>query len=154
MYLIGVLARKNRNRAIYGSIRNSVDPEHARVLIAEGLPPLVVSAIKTEGIEQIRSRLLDQPEMMEKVRLTGSDIKRALALFILVFFSTFPIILPFVMIPDTKLALRISNLVAIGMMFCCGWAVAGYVGFSKWKMSMGMVITGLVLVGITIALGG
>jgi VIT1/CCC1 family predicted Fe2+/Mn2+ transporter len=77
-----------------------------------------------------------------------------MALFFLIFVSTFPVVIPFVFIQDTRLALRISNLVAIVMMFLCGWSVAKYVGFSKWKMSISIVVIGVVLVAITIALGG
>ena len=88
------------------------------------------------------------------MRLTVHDIKKVLALFCLVFISTFPVVIPFTFIHDTKLALRVSNLVAIVMMFLCGWSVAKYVGFSKWKMSIAMVLIGMILVVITVALGG
>ena len=92
--------------------------------------------------------------MSGKGRLTANDIKKAMALCFLVFISTFPVVLPFIFIQDSIIALRVSNFIAIVMMFLCGWAVAKYVGFSKWKMSMAMILVGLVLVAVTIALGG
>jgi hypothetical protein len=40
------------------------------------------------------------------------------------------------------------------MMFFCGWEVAKYVGYNKWKMSLAIILIGIMLVAITIALGG
>jgi len=88
------------------------------------------------------------------VRLKLQDIKESIAIFFLIFISTFPVVIPFVFIHDTKLALRISNLVAIVMMFFCGWSVAKYVGYNKWKMSISIILIGIMLVAVTIALGG
>ena len=88
------------------------------------------------------------------MRLTFHDVKEAIAIFFLIFISTFPVVIPFVFIRDTQLALRISNLVAIIMMFFCGWDVAKYVGYNKWKMSIAIILIGIMLVAVTIALGG
>ncbi|MCU7550471.1 VIT1/CCC1 transporter family protein [Chitinophagaceae bacterium LB-8] len=154
MYLIGVLAQKNRNKVIFDAIQNSSETDKVRKYISDALPPIVASVIGTEGLEQIRNKLMNLPEVNRSVRLTGHDIKKALAIFLLVFISTFPVVVPFVLIHDTMVALRFSNLVAIVMMFLCGWSVAKYVGFNKWKMSISMILIGIILVAITIALGG
>lgn len=154
MYLIGVLAQKNRNKVIFDAIQNSSETDKVRKYISDALPPIVASVIGTEGLEQIRNKLMNLPEVNRSVRLTGHDIKKALAIFLLVFISTFPVVVPFVLIHDTMVALRFSNLVAIVMIFLCGWSVAKYVGFNKWKMSISMILIGIILVAITIALGG
>jgi hypothetical protein len=52
------------------------------------------------------------------------------------------------------LALRISNLVAIVFMFICGWLLARYGGYNKLLMGFIMTLLGVILVAITIALGG
>src|SRR6185295_20218188 len=101
----------------------------------------------TEGLEEIRNKLSSGPDISIDVRLKYSDVKEAIAIFLLIFISTFPIVIPLVFIHDTKLALRISNLVAIIMMFFCGWSVAKYVGYNKWKMSIALVLVGILLVG-------
>lgn len=153
MYLIGVLAQKSRSKTILDSVHNS-SQEKARESISEVLPSVVVSAIGTEGLEQIRKEVISLPDASNDVGLTFQDVKKALAIFFLIFVSTFPVVIPFVFVDDTKVALRISNLIAIVMMFLCGWSVAKYVGFNKWKMSIAIVLIGIVLVAITIALGG
>jgi hypothetical protein len=154
MYLIGVLARKSRSKTIFDAVRNSAQVNKAREYISDGLPPVVASAIGTEGLEQIRNQLAGMPDTSIDIRLKYRDVKEAVAIFFLVFISTFPVVIPFVFIHDTHFALRVSNIVSIAMMFFCGWEVAKYVGYNKWKLSMGVVLMGILLVAVTIALGG
>jgi VIT1/CCC1 family predicted Fe2+/Mn2+ transporter len=154
MYLIGILAQKSRSKTIVDSIRNAFNSETARQHISDALPPAVASAIGIEGLEQIRNKLISSPNTQSNVRLTIGDVKKALAIFFLVSISTFPVVIPFIFIEDAKLALRVSNLVAIVMMFFCGWSVAKYVGCNKWRMSIAMIAIGVALVAITIVLGG
>jgi VIT1/CCC1 family predicted Fe2+/Mn2+ transporter len=154
MYLMGVLAKKSRSKTIFDAVQNPSQTDKATSYISEELPSVVVSAIGTEGLEQVRNKLASMPHTSIDVRLKLRDIKEAIAIFFLIFISTFPVVIPFLFIHDTKLALRVSNLVAIVMMFFCGWQVANYVGYNKWKMSISVVAVGIFLVAITIILGG
>jgi VIT1/CCC1 family predicted Fe2+/Mn2+ transporter len=72
----------------------------------------------------------------------------------LVFLSTFPVVVPFLLIPDAHRALRVSNTVAIALLFLCGYRLGRYAGYSPWLTGFAMVAIGLALVAITIALGG
>ena len=153
MYLIGVLARRNRNKIIFEAVRHS-EKSKARKHIADALPPVITSVMETEGLEQIRNKLINLANTTATVKLTTRDIKKAIALFLLIVISTFPVVIPFVFIHDTKIALRVSNMIAIIMMFLCGWSVAKYVGFSKWIMSIALTLIGMMLVVLTIVLGG
>jgi VIT1/CCC1 family predicted Fe2+/Mn2+ transporter len=154
MYLVGIMARRSRNYEIFHAVRNSPDSRRAGKFISDSLPPIVASVIESNEMEQIRSRLITVAEPNRRLRLTTRDVQKAAAIFLIMVVSTFPVVIPFVFIGDTNIALRVSNLVAIVMMFLCGWSVAGYVGFSKWAMSLAMVLIGTLLVAITILLGG
>ena len=153
MYLVGVLAQKSRSKTILDAIQRS-EKEKANKYIADVLPPIVSSVMQPEELERIRIKLADLPNTTGKVRLTSRDILKALAIFLLIFLSTFLVAIPFLFIHNPLPALRISNLIAIVMMFLCGWSVARYVGFSKWLMAIAMVVVGVLLVFVTIALGG
>jgi len=154
MYLIGVLARKSRSKTIFDAVQNPSEADKAKSYISEELPSMLVAAIGGEGLERVRNKLGRMENTSVDVRLNGRDIKEALAIFFLIFISTFPIVIPFVFIGNTQVALRVSNLVAILMMFFCGWQVARYVGYNKWKMSLAIILIGIILVAITISLGG
>jgi len=154
MYLIGVLARKSRSKTIFDAVQNPSEADKAKSYISEELPSVLVAAIGGEGLERVRNKLGRMENTSVDVRLNGRDIKEALAIFFLIFISTFPVVIPFVFIGNTQVALRVSNLVAIVMMFLCGWQVARYVGYNKWKMSLAIILIGIMLVAITISLGG
>jgi len=154
MYIIGVMARKNRSKLIFESVQKLPDKDKARKYIYEALPVEISEAIGTEGLEHIREKLIDVSSPVTPARLTPADIQKAAGLFSLIFISTLPVVIPFMLINNTRLALRVSNVVAITMMFFCGLSVAKYVGFNKWIMSIAMVAIGIILVAVTIALGG
>jgi VIT1/CCC1 family predicted Fe2+/Mn2+ transporter len=50
--------------------------------------------------------------------------------------------------------LRISNAVAIAMLFGCGYAFGRYSGFRPVRVGLVMVAVGVALVGLTIVFGG
>ena len=55
---------------------------------------------------------------------------------------------------DARLALRVSNVVAIVMLFFCGYAFGYRSGLRPWVTALSMVAVGGALVGVAIALGG
>ncbi len=89
-----------------------------------------------------------------QMELTKEDWLGALAVFLLVFLSTFPLVIPFLVFRNVRFALRVSNAIALVMLFLAGYEVARHAGYHPWRAGLTMVLLGLVLVGITIALGG
>ena len=77
-----------------------------------------------------------------------------MSIFFLVFLSTFPVVIPFLLFGDAKLALRTSNGLAILMLFLAGYALGVYAGRRRWLVGLVMVIIGGSLVAASIALGG
>ncbi|HTI43941.1 MAG TPA: hypothetical protein VL693_19080 [Vicinamibacterales bacterium] len=86
--------------------------------------------------------------------LTAADWYGALAVFLLVFLSTLPVAVPFVIIHDASTALRVSNAVAVGMLLIAGMEYGHAIDLSPWAVGACMVLLGVVLVALTIALGG
>jgi len=64
------------------------------------------------------------------------------------------VVLPFVFMGRPGRALRVSNLIAIVMLFLTGWAYGKYSGGHPWRVGVIMVLIGLCMVGLTILLGG
>ena len=153
-YIVSTIVQRSRNRTILNSVLTTSDADKARKDISDSLPPSIASVLEAADLEQIRKKLANLPDSALQVRLTTRHLKKSLMIFLLMFISTFPIVIPFIFIRDTQLALRISNMIAIVLIFLCGWSLAKYVGSNKWLMSFGMTLVGVVLVLITIALGG
>jgi VIT1/CCC1 family predicted Fe2+/Mn2+ transporter len=88
------------------------------------------------------------------VKFTPTDFLGAAGVFLLVFLSTFPVVIPLIVVRQPRLALGLSNTVAVVMLFVLGWSLGRYAGRPGWRSGLGMVLVGLVLVAVTVALGG
>jgi hypothetical protein len=154
MYLLGELTHRGHGKRVIRFIQKAQNPDRARDYIVDAIPPALASVLSKEDLDHLRKRLLDFPESETKVRLTAKDFKMALGVFMLVFVSTFPVALPFVFIESAHLALRVSNGIAILLMFIAGWLLGKYGGFNRWLMALAMTVLGTAMVLFTIALGG
>jgi VIT1/CCC1 family predicted Fe2+/Mn2+ transporter len=68
--------------------------------------------------------------------------------------STFPVVLPFLFFTEALRALRISNGIAIALLFVTGYKFGKYAGFKPWHMGALVTLFAGALVGITMKLGG
>lgn len=153
-YLISCLAERGRNATILREVRHAPTLAAGQKLIAEALPSVVAEALQPADFDRIREHLKQLPESAERPRLSGENWRGALGVFLLVFLSTLPVIVPFTLMHDARLALRISNGIAIAMLFGAGSMLAGYAGMRRVPTGLAMVAIGAVLVALTIALGG
>jgi hypothetical protein len=154
LYLMGCLADKDRKLTMLRAVRKAVDSQKWQRLIAAALPTPVASVLRPEELDSIRERLNQLPEPPPRAHLSKRDWTGAVGVFLLVFLSMFPVAVPFMLINNARLAIRVSNGVAVVMLFIAGFAYGRYVGRSPKLIGLGMVILGVVLVSLTIALGG
>ena len=106
-------AERRRNVTILRSVQEATDPKHPQRIIDDALPELVANALQSADFERMREHLRRLPAPTDWPRLTAENWRGALGVFLLVFLSTFPLVVPFVFMQDPDLALRISNVVAI-----------------------------------------
>jgi VIT1/CCC1 family predicted Fe2+/Mn2+ transporter len=154
LYVMGCMAEKGRNLFAYRAVREATDPNEAQRLLADALPPVVASVLKPAELEAVHERLKQLPAPPEKARLHKDDWLGAAGVFLLVFLCTFPVVIPFLFMRHAGPALRVSNAIAIVMLFLTGQAFGRMSGRHPWLLGISMVVLGLVLVGMTIALGG
>ena len=154
LYLMACLGEQGHNLLVYRAVRGARDPEHGRHLIAGTLPPVVASVLDGAALEQMRQRLLTQPVPPVRARLRGDDWRGAAGVFLLVSLSTLPVVVPFMFIPDAMRAMRMSNTIAVVMLWGAGVTYGRHSGQSPWLVGVSMVLLGVVLVALTIALGG
>ncbi|WP_338581413.1 hypothetical protein [Pseudomonas sp. MAG733B] len=153
MYLLRTLIERTRNRSLLASLRSGTDAA-GQALIAEALPPRLSAAAGTEELEALRRRLVAFAGTSVQPRLGWDDFIGAFGVFLLVVLSTFPLVVPFLLLDDTGLAVRLSNLVGLGVLFISGWILARYAGGKPWQGGVALAVTGAVLITAIIALGG
>jgi hypothetical protein len=153
MYLLNTLAVRGQGIGALQLLRRTPDQGEAHRLIADALPPLVASVLQPAELEAMRRKLVALP-LPARAGLRGEDFLAAFAVLVLVFLSTFPVVIPFFFVQETVRALRLSNGIALAMLFGGGWALGRYSGHRPIVMGLSMVGIGVVLVAITMALGG
>jgi VIT1/CCC1 family predicted Fe2+/Mn2+ transporter len=153
MHLMAMLTERGRGLAIFKEVRSTPDPARARELITEALPPVVASTMEPAELETIRSRLISLPEPAN-AKLTVGDFRIAVRIFFLVFLATLPVALPFMFIPEAHRAVRVSNGVALVMLFLGGYYLGRHGRGRPLLSGLVTLAVGVVLVWATIALGG
>jgi hypothetical protein len=153
-YLMGCLAEKGRDLATFRAVREAGDSGRAQRLLADALPPVVASVLEPAELEAMRVRLKQLPEPPPHAGLGREDWRGALGVFLLVFLSTFPVTIPFIVMSDPVPALRVSNAIAVGLLFMAGYAFGRITGRRPAWVGAAMVVFGSILVGLTITLGG
>jgi len=153
-YLMGTLAAKGRNVRTLLALRAAPGPAEGQRVLADALPEVVAAAMTTAEIESLRGRLVGNADLPTRARLEGRDLLASLSVFAWVFLVTFPVAIPFMLMSNADQALRVSNAVAVAMLSVVGYAYGRCIGRSPWATAAITVVGGVLIVGLTIALGG
>ena len=154
MYLMARLGERGRNVLAVHAVRETANREEANRLIADELPPLLAPAFQPAQLELIRERISKIPASDLSPRLTRRDWQGALGVCVIVILSTFPVVIPFIVIADARLALRVSNTLAVILLFLCGFLFGRHAGLQPLTTGLVMVGVGIALVSVAVALGG
>src|SRR5262249_2322391 len=123
LFLMTVLAERSEGLKAWQTVRTS-NPDAGSKAIADALPPVIASLLTRDELESLRGRLHALPDPGHRSHLDRASWLGALSVFILVVVTTFPVVLPFFFIRDAVRALRVSNVVAIVMLFIVGFLFA------------------------------
>jgi hypothetical protein len=153
-YLMSCISDKGQNIQSLRQLRNAKTKEEAYQVITNSLPEMVASTMTEADYESLHQKLLKLPEPPVRPRLEGSEYLQALAIFFWVFLITFPVTIPFIFMDSVADAMRVSNAIAIGLLFVVGFAYAKLAQYRPWFTGIVMVVFGSLIVSATIALGG
>jgi hypothetical protein len=154
MYVMAAFMTRARLVGTLKAIRRTSTPETAHRLIVGLLPSELSSVLTSSEVETLRQRLNQQDLSSTAAALTRADLLGALSVFLLVFLSMVPVVVPLVVVREPRLAMGLSNGVAVLMLFVAGWSLGRHAGRPAWRTGLGMVAIGVVLVAVTMALGG
>ena len=154
MYLVRTVTDRGRSLTLVRSVRAAPDAQTGRRLIEDSISRDVAGLVSAVEIEAIRGRIVALAAVPRRPTLKWADLLAAVAIFLIVVVSTFPVVLPFVMFEDVGTAKTASRLVAVTMLFFGGLALGRYAGYGSWKVGLMMAGLGTALVTAVIALGG
>ncbi|HZI25667.1 MAG TPA: VIT1/CCC1 transporter family protein [Chryseolinea sp.] len=154
MYLMNVVLERAHSLTLINRITNAESNVVSRQVFREELQPLVSGLLKDEEVDQMTERLKKIPAPSKRHLLTGKDFVAGIEIFFLVFLCTLPVALPFALFQQVEFAMRASNGVALVILFIGGFILAGYAGFRRITTAVIYAFIGILLVALTMALGG
>jgi hypothetical protein len=154
MYLVRTVTDRGRSLTLVRSVQAAPDAETGRRLVERAFSRDAAGLVSMAEVEVIRGRIAALSSLPARPKLNRDDLLAALAIFLIVVASTFPVVLPFALIEDVTLAKNVSRAVALAMLFFGGLALGRYAGYGSWKVGFMMVGLGSGLVIAINALGG
>jgi hypothetical protein len=156
LYLVGEIFGRGRLRRIGRLIRQSPTRTRAEALVAEELDDILSYVTSDAERQDLYRRIVEnvhaKPPTANSV--TKDDVMGAIVSGLLVIFVSIPAAIPFLVMDDARLALRVSNGILLALLFIVGWYWARYTLGKPWIAGLGFLLGGLALVVAAIALGG
>lgn len=153
MYLMMTSAEQRRQNVLIRHLRNAT-PENRELLIRRYLSGSVGQRLTPDDAVTVAAILERVGDGDGTGALQRADFVAAAAVFVVVVTATFPPIIPFVFVDDFLLAMRLSNAIALIMLFAIGVGLDRYVEGGSKLMRWVVPLIGAVLVATTILLGG
>ncbi|MNF36633.1 VIT family protein [compost metagenome] len=154
MYIMDTLIGRAHSILQLQKLKKTNSLNASREVIRDNISPLISEIMTNDEIDQLNEKMKQLPEVNIKNSLNLKDFKIAGQIFLLVFLSTLPVALPFLLLQDVALAMRLSNLIALILLFLAGYSLAKYSGLRPWLTAFAYVAIGVFLVVLTIFLGG
>ncbi len=154
MYLLAQIVTRERWRTLALAVAGA-SPIEARRLIVDNIPLGAGKLFAENELDRIAGAVRASAIPDRRVMPTLDEWRGAAAIFVLVFLSTFPVAVPFVLFDDVGVALRTSNAFAVVLLFAIGAGLGKHMGWTpSWAPGAFVGALGALLVAITIALGG
>lgn len=156
MYLLAELFERGRTARLARQVRAARSPEEAHDIVAAEVAsrlPIVEGEPEAAPFYEWIAGLVRE-NTVPTTTVTAADLRGAAAVALLIVLATLPVVVPFLVVTDAALAVRISNGVALALLFLLGMWWGRTVGANPWRIGAGLTGVGVVLVLVTIALGG
>ncbi len=129
-------------------------PEKGRRLINDAMTDDLAAVLTESEVESVRARMLQVPRRRSRARLRRPDYMAAFGVFLLGVPLDVSRRAAVRLYASSRAFLRVSNLIAVIMLFLTGCAYGKFAGGTPWQIGAVMVVIGLCMVALTIALGG
>lgn len=153
IYLLQQQFERYRNHRTMLELRALASEEAFRARVRDAVPPLLGPSLTPDTFASFRA-VVQAYGARKPPYWSWREVQVAGLITVLVFGSTFPLVIPFMVMDDAWLALRASNAIAIVFLFYLGWRIGRWSGASPWASGALFAFVGTVLAIACVALGG
>jgi hypothetical protein len=156
LYLIGSLFSRNRRIHFVNKLRRTSGEQEAMAAIREEFGLEDEPTLRPDDPAAFHRVLLDimRHAGTERARLRAQDFMAAAIIAVIVALTALPGVLPFLVLKDGYLALRIANLIQVCLLFVVGVRWARHTGANPWTTGFALAGLCVALVAVAVALGG
>ncbi len=157
MYVATSMFERGQQHRLIMTIRSAASEQEGGALIADQLDdqlaPIATESERTALYRTLYHRLKGAEP--QTVGFHKQDFAGALGTAIVAVAGALPVVVPLLLSSyNPVLAIRLSNVVAFGILFGLGYQWGHYVGAKPWKTGIALLLVGCVMVGIALAIGG
>ena len=153
IYLLQLQFERHRVHRMVLELRGLESEAAFRERVAAEVPPLVAQAMTADSYRHIR-RAVQGYARARPAFWSRQEFAAAGLICALVFGSTFPLVVPFMVMEEPRLALRVSHGIAVAMLFLLGWKLGRWSGASPIGSGAVLAAVGVALAVLCVALGG
>jgi len=156
MYVLTALFERGRKARLFREVLRAPSEGAALQRIGNELDGPLMELTTAQERGQLHRWILAilRRERPATLRLQRADFLGGVAVALVIVLATFPIVVPYLVVSNPNLAVRLSNLIAMALLFLLGAWWGRVVGGRSIRIATGLTLLGLTLVLITIALGG
>jgi VIT1/CCC1 family predicted Fe2+/Mn2+ transporter len=156
IFVLTALFERGRRTRVARDVRSAPTEAAALRRIGEEVDGPLLSLTTPEERHQVHLWVLALARRAkpEPPRVRRGDLLGGLAVAVIILVATLPVVVPFLLLSSPNVAVRVSNLVALAELFLLGAWWAKVVGARPLRTATGLTCVALVLVLITICLGG
>jgi hypothetical protein len=155
-YIMTSLLERGRAARLVAAVKAAPDEAAGLSLLSRALDERLAGVVGEMDRSGVYGPLRDLVRRSgpQPVRVTKDDLLGGLACCWLVIAATIPAVLPFMLVDEAYLALRVSNGVLLALLFAAGAAWGRHAGVHRWIAGLTFLLAGIVMVVVAIALGG
>ncbi len=155
-YLLGTLFNRNTRVQFVKRLQAATDETEALAAVKDEFDLLGEPPMRAEDKANLHSSLLQLFRHAGTARATlrAGDWIAAAIIALLVSATAIPGLVPLLLIQDGFVALRVANVLQIGLLFLAGYWWAHYSGSNRWLVGLAVALLGTALVLLAVPLGG
>lgn len=156
MFIVDAMFERGSKARLIMDVQKSASEEEALALVRDHLDRDLEVVTSEEDRERLHRAILVTVRKLVPPRntLRGSDLIGAGVVFVLVTLTTLPAIVSFLVIDNVRIALRVSNVLMVLMLFLVGFLWAGQTNTNRWVAGLCIMLLSIGMVGIAELLGG
>jgi len=157
LFVLGSMFYRSQRARFFRGLKIARGEAEALAAIQEefGLEDEPLAVAPEDRVRLYRSILaLSVHAAPARVKLRRRDFISAILVFVLVSATALPGVIPFLLVGDPYLALRVSNVVLNLLLLVVGYWWAHYTDARPWRAALAILLLGMSMVSVAVILGG